>query len=119
LGKEHQGFSHLVVADAKFEAGMGGAKAFGYIWIITPRRFLMFLPNRNIETHKNCQDGGATGSHPSHCQNGNQSIEQVFTRAWCIAEIVESEASCIPKRTGALRMAMSCHVTSPRCMMLQ
>lgn len=41
LGKEHQGFSHLVVADAKFE---------------------------------------------------------VFTRAWCIAEIVESEASCIPKR---------------------
>lgn len=41
LGKEHKGFSHLVVADAKFE---------------------------------------------------------VFTRAWCIAEIVESEASCIPKR---------------------
>jgi len=38
LGKEHQGFSHLVVADAKFEAGMGGAKAFGYIWIITPGR---------------------------------------------------------------------------------
>lgn len=41
LAKEHQGFSHLVVADVKF---------------------------------------------------------QVFTRAWCIAEIVESEASCISKR---------------------
>ena len=40
------------------------------------------------------------GSHPHPSTGwGRRTRAQVFTRAWCIAEIVESEVSQVPKRT--------------------